>query len=63
MEHLKVLLSYIEREGPVESEAAFSIMNIGKSQGYKVLSAGRSAGILEKSGKRWRQRDGKSDVN
>jgi len=59
--HLRALLNYIEREGPVDSTAAFSAMGIGKSQGYKILSAAKSAGILEKSGKIWRRRDGNSD--
>jgi len=54
---LEPLVRRLGRNGiSVSAEEAFRIMGVGKSQGYKILSAGISAGILEKSGRKWKRR-------
>lgn len=42
----------------ISADEAFIIMQIGKSQGYRILSAGVSVGLLEKSGRKWKRGNG-----
>jgi hypothetical protein len=57
--HLNSLLEYLSSNGiSITATDASYIMGIGKSQTYKVLSAGISNGVLEKSGRKWRKVDG-----
>lgn len=57
-ERLKTLNEHLKDGKSVSSGEAFVIMKIGKSQGYRILSAAHSAGILEKSGRKWKQGNG-----
>lgn len=57
--HLKSLLEYLSSNGiSITASDASYILGIGKSQTYKVLSAGVSTKVLEKSGRKWRKVDG-----
>jgi len=55
---LKALNTHLLNGVSVSADEAFIIMKIGKSQGYRILSAGVSAGLLEKSGRKWKQGNG-----
>lgn len=57
-ERLRILNAHLLDGISVSAEEAFTIMKIGKSQGYRLLSAGVSIGLLEKSGRKWKQGDG-----
>lgn len=57
-ERLKTLNEHLKDGKSISAEEAFIIMKIGKSQGYRILSAAHSAGILEKSGRKWKQGNG-----
>jgi len=57
-QRLKPLDEHLQDGKSVSSEEAFIIMEIGKSQGYRILSAAHSAGLLEKSGRKWKRGNG-----
>jgi len=57
-ERLRTLNEHLKDGKSISSGEAFIIMEIGKSQGYRILSAALSAGLLEKSGQKWKQGNG-----